>query len=167
MLQKCLLDLLEVLYKYIGDFRYVDSQKHNELKRFEIKPNDIIVSCRGTVGETYVIPDDAPLGIMHPSIMKIRLKQDKYNSIFFNEVIKQYLYDNLNQTNGGTIKMGIKASKLGKTRFIRPEMKEQISFLKIKEQIDKQKEICNKIIYKLNKLEESKMQEYFGGVINE
>lgn len=148
--------------KYIGEFRYVDSQKHNELKRFEIIPNDIIVSCRGTIGETFVIPDNAPLGIMHPSIMKIRLKKEKYNSIFFNEVIKQYLYNNLNQTKGGTVKMGIRASELEKTKFIRPELEEQINFLKIKEQIDKQKLKIEKSLEEMQELYESLMEKYFG-----
>lgn len=149
--------------KYIGDFRYVDNKKHEELKRFEIHPNDIIVSCRGTVGETYVIPQNAPLGIMHPSIMKIRLNPEKYNPIFFNEVIKQYLSDNLNQTNGGIIKMGIKASDLGKTKFIRPSLEEQNNFLKFIHIVEKQKFECEKDIEDLEKLLEVKMSKYFDG----
>lgn len=138
--------------KYIDEFRYVDKNKHNELKRFEILPKDIIVSCRGTIGETFVIPEDAPLGIMHPSIMKIRLNLEKYNPVFFNEVIKQYLSDNINMTKGGTIKMGIKATDLGNTKFIRPKLEEQIKFLNIKNQIDKQKFVATKIARLLGKI---------------
>ncbi len=148
--------------KYIGDFRYVDKQKHNELKRFEILPDDIIVSCRGTIGETYVIPKNAPLGIMHPSIMKIRLNNNKYNATFFNEIIKQYLSDSLSQTNGGTIKMGIKASDLKKIKFIRPELKEQLKFIDIKNKIDKQKFDFEKSMKKLEEIQSALMQEYFG-----
>ena len=125
--------------KYIGDFRYINKDKYNKLKRFEIQPEDIIVSCRGTIGETYVIPKNSPLGIMHPSIMKIRLKKDKYNSIFFNEIISNYLYENAEKNNGGIIKMAIKASDLANTDFIRPDIKEQENYLKLKQQIDKQK----------------------------
>ena len=54
--------------------RYIDKPKYEELKRFSIHGGDIIVSCRGTIGETYIVPLNAPLGIMHPSIMKIRVK---------------------------------------------------------------------------------------------
>ena len=49
--------------------RYIDKPKYEELKRFSIHGGDIIVSCRGTIGETYIVPLNAPLGIMHPSIM--------------------------------------------------------------------------------------------------
>lgn len=146
--------------KYIGDFRYVDNAKHNELKRFEILPNDIIISCRGTIGETYIIPENAPLGIMHPSIMKIRLNLNKYNPTFFNEIIKQYLNDNIGKTNGGTIKMGIKASDLEKIKFIRPSLSEQNNFLEIKKKIDKQKLLCQDSIDYLENLKISLMREY-------
>ena len=63
--------------------RYVNEQKYNELKRFNIHGGDIIVSCRGTIGETFIVPADAPLGIMHPSIMKIRLKDGVYDKYYF------------------------------------------------------------------------------------
>ena len=63
--------------------RYIDKPKYEELKRFSIHGGDIIVSCRGTIGETYIVPLNAPLGIMHPSIMKIRVKDSIYNRVFF------------------------------------------------------------------------------------
>ena len=52
------------------------------LKRFNILPNDIIVSCRGTIGKLYQLPIDAPLGIIHPSLMKIRIKDNIYHSLY-------------------------------------------------------------------------------------
>ena len=75
------------------DTRYVSEQKYNELKRFNIQPGDIIVSCRGTIGETYVIPEGAPLGIMHPSIMKIRLKEGIYNRYYFDLLLNHSCLD--------------------------------------------------------------------------
>ena len=66
-------------------------EKYDELKRFNIQGGDIIVSCRGTIGETYIIPDDAPLGIMHPSIMKIRLKEGIYDKYYFNLLLNSRL----------------------------------------------------------------------------
>mgnify|MGYP000939687311 CR=1 FL=1 len=148
--------------KYIGDFRYINKDKYNKLKRFEIQPEDIIVSCRGTIGETYVIPKNSPLGIMHPSIMKIRLKKDKYNSIFFNEIISNYLYENAEKNNGGIIKMAIKASDLANTDFIRPDIKEQENYLKLKQQIDKQKFEIQNGLNKMKELYETLINKYFG-----
>ena len=47
------------------NFRFfVDEKKFNELKRFAVKRNDLIVSCSGTVGRISVIEEGHPLGII-------------------------------------------------------------------------------------------------------
>ena len=125
--------------KNIKEFRWVDENKYKSLERFNVKPGDIIVSCRGTVGKTYIIPDDAPIGIMHPSIMKIRLKKEKYIPKFFEKVLEEYLEDKERETMGAIIKMGIKASQLEKEYFIIPDLSVQTKYLNIVKQIDKQK----------------------------
>ena len=125
--------------KNIKEFRWVDENKYKSLERFNVKPGDIIVSCRGTVGKTYIIPDDAPIGIMHPSIMKIRVKKEKYIPKFFEKVLEEYLEDKERETTGAIIKMGIKASQLEKEYFIIPDLVAQTKYLNIVKQIDKQK----------------------------
>ena len=40
---------------------------------FEVFPNDIIVSCAGTIGETYVLPTGMRKGIINQALMKISL----------------------------------------------------------------------------------------------
>ena len=125
--------------KNIKEFRWVDENKYKSLERFNVKPGDIIVSCRGTVGKTYIIPDDAPTGIMHPSIMKIRVKKEKYIPKFFEKILEEYLEDKQRKTTGAIIKMGIKASQLEKEYFIIPDLLVQKEYLNIVKQIDKQK----------------------------
>ena len=108
-----------------GKNRFVDKNKYYELKRFTIKPGDIIVSCRGTIGETFIIPENAPLGIMHPSIMKIRLKPNVYNIEYFNLLLKSRLEAYNKSANGSGVKMAISATELGKDLFPIPPMDEQ------------------------------------------
>lgn len=149
------------IYKNIEDFRWVDKDKYESLKRFNVQPKDIIVSCRGTIGKTFVIPENAPLGIMHPSIMKIRLKKEKYIPEFFEMVLQHYFLEKENQTNGATIKMGIKASTLEKEDFIIPDMELQIKYLTFVKQIDKQKFLIEKSLKETKDLQESLMNKYF------
>ncbi len=52
---------------------YISSEKFEELRGFEVHPNDIIVSCAGTIGETYVLPNDIERGIINQALMIIRL----------------------------------------------------------------------------------------------
>ena len=108
--------------------RYIDKPKYEELKRFSIHGGDIIVSCRGTIGETYIVPLNAPLGIMHPSIMKIRVKDSIYNQVFFDFLQQEKLKQHEAQANGSGVKMAVTASALGKEEFIVPSFPFQNQF---------------------------------------
>ena len=142
--------------------RYINKEKYDELKRFNIQGGDIIVSCRGTIGETYIIPDDAPLGIMHPSIMKIRLKEGIYDKYYFNLLLNSRLNKHKVEANGSGIKMAISATELGKELFPVPTMDEQ---LKIADIIFKISDIVKKRIKELDTLDElvkARFVEMFG-----
>ena len=52
---------------------FISYEKFQELKGFEVLPNDIIVSCAGTIGETYIMPSDIRQGIINQALMIIRL----------------------------------------------------------------------------------------------
>lgn len=119
--------------------RYVDEKKYNELKRFTVVGGDIIVSCRGTIGEIYSIPEDAPMGIMHPSIMKIRLKKNKYCNLFFVMMLEQYMQDSMSKAKGSGVKMAVTATELGKELFVVPDIEEQRAFEDFVKQVDKSK----------------------------
>ena len=144
------------------DTRYVDEKKYTELQRFTIKAGDIIVSCRGTIGETFVVPDGAPMGIMHPSIMKIRLKESAYNKVFFNYLLMNVLKQHEAEANGSGIKMAITATELGKELFIVPSMDLQKQFATFVEQTDKSKFEIQQSLEELEILKKSLMQQYFG-----
>ncbi len=141
-------------------FRYVTKEKYEELKRWTILPGDIIVSCRGTIGEIYEIPKNAPMGIMHPSIMKIRLNET-YDHQFFVSMLQQYMEEEKVRSVGSSVKMAITASSLGKKEFIVPPISTQHEYSSFVQQIDKSKAAIQKSIDKTQMLFDSLMQEYF------
>ncbi len=59
----------------LGNY-FITKEKYEELKGFEVFPGDIIVSCAGTIGETFVMPNSMRKGIINQALMKISL----YNS---------------------------------------------------------------------------------------
>ena len=142
--------------------RYVDKEKYNELKRFTVLGNDIIISCRGTIGEIYSIPKDAPMGIMHPSIMKIRLNKEKYRNLFFTIMLEQYMQNSMTKAKGSGVKMAVTATELGKEFFIVPSIEEQKTFENFVKQVDKSKATVQKALDEAQLLFDSLMQEYFG-----
>ena len=56
----------------LGDY-YISKEKFEAMQCFIVKPNDIIVSCAGTIGETYLLPLDAPVGIINQALMRVTL----------------------------------------------------------------------------------------------
>ena len=74
----------------LGNY-YINKQKYNTMKTFEVFPNDIIVSCAGTIGETYVLPQDCPQGIINQALMKISLFEQEivdFYLIYFDYILK-------------------------------------------------------------------------------
>ena len=61
---------------------FIDKDKYEELKGFTVQSEDIIVSCAGTIGETYVLPLNLREGIINQVLMLIRLF-DKSISDFY------------------------------------------------------------------------------------
>ena len=65
----------------IGTY-YIDETKFKELKRFECKPGDFLMSCSGTMGELYQLPADCERGIINQALCKFTLN-DKIVPVFF------------------------------------------------------------------------------------
>ena len=65
----------------IGTY-YITNEKFKELARFECKHGDIIMSCSGTIGKLYTIPNGAPKGIINQALLKISLNSSINEYIF-------------------------------------------------------------------------------------
>ena len=60
------------IYAQFDNFRYfINEVKFNEMKRFEVYPNDIIMSCSGTMGKVAIVPSNAPKGIINQALLKL------------------------------------------------------------------------------------------------
>ena len=51
---------------------FVSDQKFKELSRFQVRPNDLIISCSGTVGRISVIQPNDPMGIISQALLILR-----------------------------------------------------------------------------------------------
>ncbi|HQL52588.1 MAG TPA: N-6 DNA methylase [Candidatus Magasanikbacteria bacterium] len=64
------------IYGNFTNFRYfITPDKFEEMKRFEVKPNDLIMSCSGTIGKTVIIPKNAPRGIINQALLKLKVTE--------------------------------------------------------------------------------------------
>ncbi|HKR11821.1 MAG TPA: restriction endonuclease subunit S [Pyrinomonadaceae bacterium] len=51
---------------------FVDEEKCKELRRFTVRPNDLIISCSGTVGRVSMIREGDPHGIISQALLILR-----------------------------------------------------------------------------------------------
>ena len=144
-----------------NDVRYITKEKYESLKRFKVEGGDIIVSCRGTIGKIYALPNDAEFGIIHSSLMKIKLKKDKYNNTFFEKLLEKYMQENIYSTQGSSIKMAITAKKLSEEYFIIPPIELQNKFAERIEKIEKLSFEIENSIKEAENLYSSLMNKYF------
>ena len=76
----------------IGSYYIAKEYFEDKMRGFEVHPGDVIVSCAGTIGETYVLPDDIEQGIINQALMRMQLFEPMYIPyflVFFDVVLKQ------------------------------------------------------------------------------
>ena len=60
------------IYDQFDDIRYfIDDAKFQEMQRFELRPNDLIMSCSGTMGKVAIVPDNIRRGIINQALLKL------------------------------------------------------------------------------------------------
>ena len=142
----------------IGSY-YISEEKFLTLKRFECKAGDIIMSCSGTVGKMYTLPEDAHKGIINQALMKMTL-----NGIVIDKIFKIYFglaVENL-VLNGSGIKNISSVSYLKNIEIQAPPLDLQNQFAEFVEQVEKSKEKIKSSLNQLETLYSALMQEYFG-----
>ena len=66
------------IHDHFNQLRYfIDEDKFNEMKRFELFPGDIIMSCSGvTLGRVAIVPEGIKRGIINQALLKLTPKKN-------------------------------------------------------------------------------------------
>lgn len=60
------------IYNQFNEIRYfIDNNKFEEMKRFELKAGDLIMSCSGTMGKVAIVPEGVRKGIINQALLKL------------------------------------------------------------------------------------------------
>ena len=138
---------------------FINKEKFDSLSRFEVKPKDFIMSCRGTIGRIFQLPENSPKGIIHPSLMKIRIKNEVYGYTFFVFLLKKVIAEQT--TKGNCVQMAITAKELGNMDFPLPPLPLQQEFASKIEAIERQKSLIQQSIVETQTLFDSRMEHWF------
>jgi len=118
---------------------FIDEAKFQELKGFEVKSGDIIVSCSGVyLGKLAIVPEGAKQGIINQALLKISLDNRIIENVFFvyvfsNENFKRKFYGNVIGTG---IPNFPSMDDFRKFNFIYPPIKLQTQFAQIVEKTE-------------------------------
>ena len=112
----------------IRDFRFfINTEKFEEMKRFETKPDDLIISCSGTLGKVSIIREGDPKGIISQALLLLRANTDvilpQYLQYFFSS---KKGYDSIVSRSSGSVQVNIsKRADIEKIPLELPPIDEQ------------------------------------------
>ena len=136
----------------LGEY-YIDEKKFKELQRFECKMGDIIMSCSGTVGKLFQLPENSKRGIINQALCKFSLN-NKINLTYFLKYLEKVI-GNI-ELNGSGIKNISSISYIKKIDINLPPIELQNKFAERIEKIEKLSFIISSIIFKISEILEKK-----------
>ncbi len=141
----------------IGSY-YIDNERFLSLSRFSVEPGDIIMSCSGTIGELFTIPENSERGIINQALLLFRLNSciEHTYFLFVMEALKSSL-----DTKGAGIQ------NIGSVKFIKsmtfafPDLSLQRAFSQKISRIEKMKSEIESSLKEATDLYNCRMDMYF------
>jgi putative type I restriction-modification system, S subunit len=130
------------------EFRYyIDEEKYSQMKRFTVKPKDLIISCSGTIGKVDLISEKDPIGIISQALLILRANTDIVLPEYLFYFLKSdYGYNSIISRSMGSVQVNIaKREVIENIKINIPSLKEQEKIVKILSNIDEKIKLNNQI----------------------
>jgi type I restriction enzyme S subunit len=156
------------IYDQFDDIRYfIEEEKFKEMKRFELKSGDLIMSCSGTMGKIAIVPENIKKGVINQALLKLTPSPSKI-SIHYLKLWMQSkgFQDSLNEYSGGAAIQNVASVAILKQIELHlPPLPEQQRIVAILDEafaaIDKAKANAEKNLKNTKELFESYLQGVF------
>lgn len=144
--------------------RYITEEKYEQLKRYTVRPGDIIITIMGTVGRSAVIPDNIPKAINTKHLACLTIDRSKAQPTFICSAFQMHpeIRQQLTGQAKGAIMDGLNLTIIKKIHFKLPPIEIQDKFVEFFNITEKTKTTISKSLEKLETLKKALMQEYFG-----
>ena len=145
-----------------GDY-YISAEYYEKMKRFTVNSGDYIVTCDGTLGKIYCLPENIEKGVISSSLLRIALNKDVISNVYFETIWNMYMLPMLVRRSRNACLVHLPSAKdIGNLPVPIPNIDKQRDYDKFSNQIDKSKFILQKMIEKLELLKKSRFIELFG-----
>jgi len=119
---------------------YLTRKKFEELKRFEIKKDDILMTCAGTLGRVALVPEKFEKGLFNSVLMRFRINQELLRPKYFKLILESAGIQNtlVKDAIGVGIKNMVPTKEITKIKIPIPTLKQQDKMIKDVEEMDKE-----------------------------
>jgi type I restriction enzyme S subunit len=159
------------IYDQFDDVRYfIDEKKFKEMKRFELRPNDLIMSCSGTMGRVAIVPEGIRQGIINQALLKLTPTAKVSGAFLKFWMESQVFQDALKEYAGGAAIQNVASVKILKEiKVFLPSIKEQERIIEeldaLHEETQRLESIYQKKILALDALKKSILHQAFTGAL--
>lgn len=145
--------------------RFITPEKYEQLKRYTVKPKDVIITIMGTCGKCAVVPDKIPLSINTKHLCCITLDFDKCNPEFLHSyfLLHPTSINFLKSRAKGAIMAGLNMSIIKDLPVELPSIEIQNEFAELKTKICLQKSKLINQLQEQDNLFQSLQQRAFNG----
>jgi type I restriction enzyme, S subunit len=148
----------------LGNY-FINEQKYKELIRFSVKPGDFIISCSGTIGKIFQIPERAPDGIINQALLKIQVDPMIIEPMFFMLFFRWDKFQNkiIDNSQGGAMQNLVGMDVFKSTLFPLPPLPEQHVIAEVLADVDGLIEALDALIAKKSAIMQGAMQQLLSG----
>lgn len=113
--------------------RFITREKYEELRRYRVYPNDVIITIMGTTGRSAVVPDDIPAAITTKHLASITCDLAKVLPEFLSFAIHSdpVVIDQIRAANKGAIMDGLNLGIIRQIKIRTPPMSQQRLFVEL------------------------------------
>lgn len=147
----------------IGNY-FIDEDKFREMEGFNVKPNDLIISCAGTIGKVAIVPYEALPRVINQALMRIRPNTDIILCRYLKWLLKspKYQRDIFGKSAGSALKNLAAISEIKKCKIPLPPLEEQRRIVTILDKADGVRRKRKEAIRLTEELLRSTFLEMFG-----
>jgi type I restriction enzyme S subunit len=146
------------------EFRFfITHEKFQEMKRFQVKTNDLIISCSGTVGKISIIKEEDPKGIISQALLILRPDVEKITLKFlFYFLTSEQGFNLITQVSHGSVQINIAARKIVETIPVPiPPLPEQRAIASVLSSLDDKIDLLHRQNETLEKMAETLFRQWF------
>ncbi len=157
------------IYNQFHEIRYfINESKFKEMKRFELLPDDLIMSCSGTMGRVAIVPEHIKPGIINQALLKLTPTPKVLNKFLKRWMGSAAFQDAIREYSGGAAIQNVASVKILKEIKVPiPSVEEQA---RVVDEIDamcketqRLESICQQKLAALEALQKSLLHQAFTG----